>query len=257
MVTIQMVYDLLDQFAPFESAMQWDNCGILVGDGQDNVTKCLLCLDVTPFVIEEAKKIGANLIVSHHPVIFHAPKQISSSAILYDVIAAGIGVICAHTNLDRAENGINTQLSQKLGLIQIQPLDSTAGQEAVVSLAKKGVLEKPLFASEFAQLVKERLGCEAVQYVDGQKKIKNVAICGGSGFEMLYTVQKMEIDAIVSAEAKHHEMLDAQRFGITLIDAGHYATEQLILEPLANYLCNYIKEIQFVVSCNPDILRKC
>lgn len=255
MANIQLVYDLLNQFAPFERAMARDNCGILVGDGQDSVTKCLLCLDVTPFVIEEAKKIGANLIVSHHPIIFHAPKRISSTTILYHAIASGMGVICAHTNLDRADGGVNTVLAQKLGLKNIQPLDEKASQEEVSSLAKKGVLEKPLFAQELAQLVKQKLGSQALQYVDGQNKITNVAVCGGSGFDLIYLAQKMRIDAIVSAEVKHHETLDAQRFGITLIDAGHYATEQIVLQPLANYLSNHTEKIQFVVSSNPDILK--
>jgi len=114
-MTVREIYDAIDRIAPFQTAMDFDNVGILVGDENVDVTKTLLCLDVTPRVLREAKSIGVELIISHHPVIFNPLRTVQPQNIIYALVQSGIAVISAHTNLDMAyPYGVNDALCRKL-----------------------------------------------------------------------------------------------------------------------------------------------
>ena len=120
-MTVREIYDAIDRIAPFQTAMDFDNVGILVGDENVDVTKTLLCLDVTPRVLREAKSIGAELIISHHPVIFNPLRTVQPQSIVYALVQSGIAVISAHTNLDMAyPYGVNDALCRKLGLQNVR-----------------------------------------------------------------------------------------------------------------------------------------
>ena len=148
-MTIQELFALIDrEIAPFSLAESWDNSGLLVGDGEREVKAALLCLDITLPAIRQAQRVGAQLIISHHPVIFHPLKRVMANSPVYALIEAGIGAICAHTNLDVARGGVNDCLAQALGLMDIRPLG-----EGPEGLGRMGELRQPLSAAKLAALV--------------------------------------------------------------------------------------------------------
>ncbi len=243
---IKEIYHYINEIAPFDQALDYDNCGILLGDPDKEVKKCLICLDVTETVLKEAVQIGAQLIVSHHPVIFHPVKQILDSSLLSRLIRQNIVVLSAHTNLDMAERGVNYQLALKCGLMPetLRKIpDDTAKQADGFGLA--GRLPQPMMPSEFVAFIKQSLGIQRIKYTDGKKEIRTVAIsCGAGGF-LMDTVIQSGVDALVTAELKHHELLEAVSAGLTAVDAGHFETEQIIKAPLRQMLADRFKEIDF------------
>ena len=301
MTTVDDIYKFIDEIAPFNTAMDFDNCGLLVG-GKDNiVNKVLLSLDITREVVEEANNIGANLIISHHPVIFNPIKRIESKSALHLLCKSDISAICAHTNLDMAKEGVNYSLAKKIGLVNLLPLsiyksidlikiniklseediknelkgvvevhDKGEGEIDVLCLPTKindvikvikdikdihevhldkedislglvGKLENDMNTNEFLAHLKERLSCEGLRY-------RKVAVCSGSGGNLINAVKKAGADAFVTGEIKHHEILFAKENGILVVDAGHYKTEDVVIEPLINLLSSRFREVTFCKS---------
>lgn len=237
---IKEIYDYINTLAPFDTAMDFDNCGLLVGDYNDEFTKVIVTLDVTDSVVEEAKQIGADLIISHHPIIFHPVKRISSKSTLYKLINSGIGCIAAHTNLDKAKGGVNTCLAEAIGLTDITDTDT----ECLFI----GKLSKPISAKELALCVKKGLNCKGVRYTDTDKSIQTVAVASGAGGSCIYDAVRLGADALVTGEIKHHEIIDSAKNNIVIVDAGHYKTEDIVITPLINKLHDRFPNIEFVKS---------
>ncbi len=242
--TVDDYYRALDKLAPFASAEPWDNVGLLVGSPNSVVTAALVTLDLTAESIQEAKKIGANLIITHHPVIFPSIKRINSTSLLYELISSKINVISAHTSLDKAENGVNAALAECLGLGDIRVLESAV----LPHLGRIGVLETTMTAPEFAKYVKSRLNVSCVKYTVGSNVIKTVAVGGGSCAELWRDAQNQGATAFVTAEVKHHIFLEARNECFTLIDAGHYATEVVSIKPLAEQLLLALPQGKIIAS---------
>ena len=159
-MTVQDIYNAVDEAAAFSTQMDFDNAGLLVGDPKANVTSALVALDVTDAVIDEALSRGSNLIVTHHPVIFHAIKKVTSDMLVYRLIRENISVICAHTNLDLACGGVNDILAQKLDLQDIALVPPE-------NLLRVGKLSRGMTPPEFAYYVKQKLDLPALRYCDG------------------------------------------------------------------------------------------
>ena len=170
MSTVFDLYSAIDQFAPFSLSMDFDNTGILVGDRHQPVSKVLLALDCTMDVVNYAKEIGAQLIITHHPVIFHPIKRVNEDSVVYHLIRSQIAVISAHTNLDIAEGGVNDVLAQAVGLQNISGLE-LLDPAAQSYLGRIGTLSNSISASEFAALVKESLHARSVKFADAGNKI--------------------------------------------------------------------------------------
>ena len=237
---VQDVYAFLDEIAPFSDAMDFDNSGLLVGSPSAPVNKILVTLDSTLPAIQAARQEGADLIVSHHPVIFDPLKQLPAGSVVYELIRSGISVISAHTNLDLAQSGVNDALARQLGLNGAQtlsPIRCTAPDktQTVKSLGQIGCLPAPLPPKDFAGLVQKRLGGN-VRFVCGNRPVSQVAVCGGSGADCLADALAAGADALVTSEVKHHIFLLAAQQGITLVDAGHFHTEDVVIEPLCRLL---------------------
>lgn len=226
-MTNQMILNLLDSKAPFASAEEWDNVGLLIGSPDNKVTGVLVTLDATPDAIKAAKAADAELIVTHHPVIFSPLKQLDSHGIPYALAAAGIDVISVHTNADKAADGVNDILATRLGLTDLRVTED--------GFCRIGTLAQPTDATAFAKTVAAALGT-AVR-VNGGGEIRTVAVCGGSGGDFI-TPLAGEIDAFVSGEVRHHQWLEANALGVTVIEAGHYATEV----PIVDTLCRWLQE---------------
>lgn len=228
---VKDVYEKLNEMAPFSLALSYDNPGLLIGDAEADVTRVLVALDCTPAVVAEAKSMGAQLIVTHHPVIFDPLRSVTAgeNSVVYACLTSGIAVISAHTNLDSANSGVNDCLAAALGLTDVTVIEDDEGFRF-----RKGVLEPPLSADAFAVRIKSVLG-GVVRYTDGGKPIQTVAVCGGSGGDLL-ELARAEADAYVTADVKHKTLIRASTLGFSLFDAGHFHTEDTVIKPLAERL---------------------
>ena len=224
------IYDFLDEKYDFSSALHYDNVGLLVGDGREKVTGVLVCLDCTDEAITEAVKQGANLIVTHHPVIFDPLKSVTEQSLVYRLIKNGISVISAHTNLDQADGGVNDALAEAVGLSDVEKIADSEG-----FFYRIGELSEPMTSEELARAVSEKLSLP-VKYVGNSSFIKRIAVCSGSGGSMLGEVINTGVDAYITADIKHNVFMEAHEAGLTLIDAGHFNSEDIIVEPLSKEL---------------------
>lgn len=227
-----------DRLAPFDTAEEWDNVGLLVGSDDTDISRVLLSLDVTPAVVQEAKKLGAQLIVSHHPVIFSPLLALRPDTAEYLLAKYDIAALCLHTNLDRADQGVNTALAAALGL------DNTVFFSQDFLLI--GEPERSCSAEDFAAFVKERLRAPSVRFTEG--KVSRVAISSGGGGEGVELWEKYGFDAFVTGELKHHQYLYAVQHGIAAFDAGHFPTEDVVIAPLKELFDERFPEIEFIVS---------
>lgn len=254
MAVVRDIYETLDRFAPFRTQMDFDNAGLLVGDETTEVKKILVSLDITLPVIREAAGLGANLIVAHHPVIFLPVKSIVKGDPTADKLTAlirnGISAICAHTNLDVAVGGVNDALAETLGLKEISVFlpDGMDAEGRPFGLGRVGVLETPCSLTDFARIVKERLGANGVRYVDTGRPVHRVVVGGGSCGSSLYDAYSMGCDAFVTSDVKYDIFLDAKALGIGLIDAGHFPTENIVLPVLENLLRNAFPNVEVCIS---------
>lgn len=245
MARICDIYDIINAVAPFESQLGFDNSGLLVGDAGTLVTRALLCLDITEDVIEEAAGINANLIISHHPVIFHPIKALNSRDAAYLMAKRGIAALCCHTNLDLSPIcGVNVALASRLGLKNIRQ-ENVFGEDSILF---SGDLETPCTPEEFALLVKERLGVKALRMIPGDGTVKRVFLCSGAGGGEAAHAACRGGDAFVTGELRHHEALEARKTGLTCVVAGHYETEVVFREFLAAYLKKRVPDTAFLIS---------
>lgn len=235
---IKEIIAYADKIAPFESAEEWDNVGLLVGDENTEVSRVLLTLDITPEIVKEAHEQGVQLIISHHPVIFSPLSMLRPDDTAYLLAKYDIAALCLHTNLDRAKQGVNVALGNVLGL------KNTAFYPEDFLLI--GEPEKAYTANEYAAVIKERLGAPSVRYTDG--KVTRVAVSSGGGGEGVELAAKYGFDAFVTGEMKHHQYLYAASKEIAVFDAGHFSTEDVITAPLREMFAERFPEIEFLVS---------
>lgn len=239
-MTVNDIYTFLDEKYDFSLAKDYDNVGHLVGSLNNNVSGIVVCLDCTDEAVSEAVKNGANLIVTHHPVIFNPLKSVTDEAIVYRLIRNDISVISAHTNLDQADKGVNDALCEALKLQNVEKVTDSEGY-----IFRTGETEEPMTADAFAEYVGDRLNVP-VKYVGTSNYVKRVAVCSGSGGSMLGDVANLGVDAYVTADIKHNVFLEAHTLGMVLLDAGHFNTEDLVVFPLANELKKAFPEIKII-----------
>lgn len=235
------IYKALDQLAPFENALSFDNAGFLAGSRDMEVERVLLSLDITGPVIQEAAELGAQLLISHHPVIFSPLRSLPAESPAYQLAGEGLSAICAHTNLDIADHGVNFCLAEKIGLHDI-------GRSETCPELFEGKLEFPLRPEEFAGLCGKSLRVRGLRYINGGNQISKVMMCSGAGGEFITQAAEEGADAFLTGEMKHHELLQAKAAGITAVVAGHYETERVVLPFLREYLSVKFPGIQFEIS---------
>lgn len=221
------------EIAPRECAMEWDNVGLLVGKPGQEVRKVLVTLDITVEVVDEAERWGADLIVSHHPVIFNGQKIVTDQDIVgrrvLRLIESGISAICMHTNLDIAEGGVNDTLAGRLGLRDFYKLENTG-------VVRVGTLEAPMPLRDFAVRVSRALACNGLRYADAGRPVYRVGVGGGACGEFEDAAIAAGCDTYVTADLSYHQFVDAKPKGINLVDAGHFPTEDPVCYEVADYL---------------------
>lgn len=247
MSTVTHIYDAIDRLAPFWLTMDFDNTGVLVGDRNREVSCALLALDCTPAVVEQAKQLGAQLIVTHHPVIFHPLKRVNEDAVVYQLIRSDIAVISAHTNLDIAQGGVNDALASAIGLRDCRGLE-LLNEQTGAWLGRIGTLPEPLSPEAFAAHIKACLNAASVKFSAAPRVIRTVALCSGSGADCLDAAISAGADALLTSEVKQHEYLAAAAAGISIFDAGHFDTEDIVIEPLRDYLAKEIPDVHFFTT---------
>ena len=245
---VRDILNILDSWAPFETAESFDNTGLLVGDGDADVSGILIALDADINVIEEAKMLGANLIVTHHPVIFNAMKDMT-----YDtdqgkrcqlLAQHGISVISAHTNLDMADGGISDVMAEMLGLENVAKPQST-------SLLRVGELPEALDVMEFATLIKSVFGSKRVMTAGRPPdRIRKVCVLGGSGGDFIMHAKSTGADVYLLGEAKHENAIASMTLGVFMMTAGHYETESVILPKILACLQKHAYDVQSVNGIN-------
>ncbi|MGI6236515.1 MAG: Nif3-like dinuclear metal center hexameric protein [Candidatus Excrementavichristensenella sp.] len=238
--TVEQIYRIVDELAPFESQEAWDNSGLLAGRMDSRVEKVLVCLDVTVGAIEEAKRKGCQLIVSHHPILFHGRKNLREEdpegRLLCALIRSGLAHIAAHTNLDGAPGGVNEVLAEIMGLSD--PMVLPGGLRA-------GALDTSLAA--LAERAGEVLGGVVRTYGRGDRRISRLCVCGGAGGSFWESALLAGCDCYLTGEIRHSDALDAVAAGLTLLEAGHYATERPAVKQLRNTLQNRLDALQYRV----------
>ena len=351
------IIGLLNQLCPPDLAEDWDNVGLQVGDPTAVISKILVCLDAEEVAVHEALRLGAQLIISHHPLIFRPLSRLTpadmTGRVLFQAIKKDISIVSAHTNLDRATDGLNDWLAQRLGVMDVVPLEppesghfyklvvyvpsshqlavrqaafsAGAGQigsydqcsfnsqgigtfrgnqesepfigipgeletteeirfetilpgslvskvisrvikahpyEEVaydlirlenkrldIGLGRVGQLEQTVSLQQFAEQVKIKLHLPALKLVgELQQQVKRVAVCGGTGMSLFSAAVRQGADCLVTADIKFHEAQRARAEGVALIDAGHFATEQIMVEELSKRLRKASRENQFNVE---------
>lgn len=233
MPKVKDILAFIDTLAPFDTQCDWDNSGLAVGDGECEVGKVVMCLDITRSVVEFAAEKGAQLIVSHHPVIFHPRRQILSDDPVYLMVQSSIAAICCHTPLDKAPGGVNDVLAQKLGFVPCRPLADN-GDAAMVRVYDLPEAARP---ADVAALVSEKLHA-AVRFSDGGKPVKRIALCGGAGEDFIPDIAAAGCDMLVTGEGGHHDALDAAESGISFVSAGHFETENPVVAVLGEKIAS-------------------
>ena len=242
MTTIKNIMDYFESFAPVSSAMEFDNVGLLIGDKDACIKKALVTLDITSDVVLEAEKLGCELIISHHPVIFSPVKRLSKKDVPYMLISKGISALCMHTNLDLGEEfGVNICLANAIGVKN--PVKSELGECMFI-----GELDNEIEMKAFAQNVKTALLCEGLRYTENKNSVKKVAVASGSGGSDIFSAVAENVDVLVVGEIKHHEINFANEAGINIIDAGHFKSEDVVTSPLVKRLSAEFSDIIFTKS---------
>ena len=248
MTTVQQVYEVMQQLAPPELAEHWDNPGLLVDCGRE-VSRVLVTLDITPEVVEEAAAGGCELIVSHHPVIFSPLKKLTPRDVSFQLVQKGISAICMHTNLDAAEGGVNEVLAGFFGMREMEPFAEGCGRVGSID---------PITVPELAKKAQQALASRCNQPLDGPavqvkfadtgKTVQRLAVISGAGGSMFEDALAVGADCLLTGEANHHAAIDAVRLGLSLVVAGHYATEFPVCAAIADRLRTAFPELEVRVS---------
>ncbi len=237
MTTAENIYDYINTIAPFETQEKWDNAGFLVGNLHKAVRKALVCLDVTKAAAEFAARIGADLIISHHPIIFKPISRLLNDSAVYICVENNIAVISAHTNYDIAADGINKKLAEIIGLKNIRQVDN--------SFIVTGELDGEMSIDDFAVYVSDILDCHGLRYTDTEKPVRTVAVGGGACAEYIDIAIK-NADCFLTGEMKYHEILDCAESGFAVISAGHFETEYKPFMAVAEKLKNKFRDVEFI-----------
>lgn len=237
---IRDIYEYINKIAPFDSAEEWDNVGLLIGDMNGETDNVIVALDCTRDAFDMAIEKGAKLIVTHHPVIFEATRDFTADTLPWQLAQAGISVISAHTNLDKAESGVNAELCKVIGI------DAKPCEIDPCLVVGESPIEIPFDA--FLSNIKATLGIEFLRVHKAKNTIGKIAVCCGSGGDFLDTAHSFGCDTLLTGDVKHNVFVAAALLGINLIDAGHFATEDIIVEPLAERLRKEFPKTTFFTS---------
>lgn len=249
--TVRIIHDLIDHFAPFASAMEKDNVGLLVGDMEKPVRRIVMALDATPGVVAEAASLDADLIITHHPLMFAPIRRIREDdpegRVLRGLIRADLSLIAAHTNLDIAKGGVNDSLANRMGL-------SVSRVEAEGYL-RVGSLPSPMPLHALADQIASKLSAHVMCYGAKNRSVSTYAICSGRGGSMALHAANLPVDVFITGEINHEHILSTLAMGTCVLAAGHRQTEICFADTLASHLQSALNALQFrveIITSNID-----
>ena len=231
---IREVVNALERFAPLPLQEGWDNAGLQIGLTEAEVSGVLLCLDVTEAIVDEALRRGCNLIVSHHPLLFHGLKRIADSNYIERcvrrAVKGDITIVSMHTNMDNARGGVNFKMAEKMGLRDVTFFASKVVDGIECGSGVTGVMPQATNAVDFIAMVKRAFGVECALCNELlQRPIGKVAICGGAGDFLLPEALATGADAFVTGEMHYHQYFGYEQ-QIQICVIGHYQSEQFTSE---------------------------
>lgn len=247
----------IEKFAPKFLKEDYDNVGLMVGDEQKEVKKVLLSLECTNEVIKEAMELKVDLIITHHPLLFKKPKNIVKGDFLGNkiitLIQKDIALYSCHTNLDSARGGINETLVKMLGFNSKQIIEPTEARNYKDGgIGRLVSLEKEIGLDDIIRIVKNNLNIKNMRIVRGSDRVKELAIINGSGQDFFYKAKSLGVDCIITGDTTYHFASDFKEMGISIIDAGHFATESIAFFNTLEFLKEKFKDVEFITSkkCN-------
>lgn len=225
-MTVKELYDRFSLLLPETDAEPWDNDGLMCSpDGERQVRRALVSLDVTEEIVDYAIEWNFDLIISHHPLVFRPIKSVTDehhiSRKLVKLIANGISVFSFHSRLDKAVDGVNDRLANLLGIFDAVPFGEGM-------LGRIGEIEESCTAEDYAYRVKQALGSDSVKYVDALNPVRCVAVVGGDGKDFVNAAIEAGADTFVSGRIGYNVMAEGPEMGINLVEAGHFFTEHPI-----------------------------
>lgn len=232
------ILEWMEDWAPLALAEDWDNPGLLVGDREAEILTVLVALDVTSDVVAEAMAQNADLIITHHPMIFGSISRVTADTALGRNILTlakyGISAYGAHTNLDRARDGTNDTLARLCGLYEVQHIGA---EKECMGMGRMGYLPQSITLKDLSEALKEKLGLASITYVgDPERLVQKVAVCTGAGASLLPDAAAAKADVLLTGDLKFHDAQAALDLGLSVIDATHYGTETIIVPVIAAYL---------------------
>ena len=241
-MTVHDIYVWLDEKAPFDTQLEYDNSGLLVGSPRQEITGILFALDATEAVIAEALSLGANLLITHHPLMFSARRRLTDEdcegRILRRLVRENISLIASHTCLDRAPDGINDALATACGLGEIQ------GEGFV----RAGLFPAPMTAGKAADYLSEALHTVVRLMGSPDQQVSCLGLCSGAGGDEWQSARDLGADAFLSGEIKHHLALEMADAGIPAFECGHFATELPGIFALADALQSHLNQLEYKVG---------
>ena len=245
----------LEQLAPPQLALSWDNPGLICGRRDREITKVMIALDAAEEVVERAAAEGCELVLTHHPMIFHAVKQINDGTALgkklLRLIQADICCYAMHTNFDAAPGCMADLVCERMRLTKEEPLEPAEGADGApqdYGIGFVGTCEEPISCARFSELLREQFGLNGAFYYDAGKSIRRAAVCPGSGKGMLEAALRAGADVLVTGDMGHHDGLDALDVGLSLIDAGHFGLEHIFVEFMQAWLKEHAPELTVLID---------
>ena len=249
------IMEKLESLSPRHFAENWDNVGLLVGSAEKEVFSCMLALDATDTVIDQAILMEADLLITHHPMIFKPLKKIVADDFtgkrVIKLIQNDISYFAMHTNFDVM--GMADEAAEKLGLLGSNVLEITFEDDiSKEGIGRIGFLPEDFSLEECAQLVKEAFDLEQVRvFGDGANRVRKAAIVPGSGSDYIDQAIKAGADVMITGDISHHVGLDAAEKGISVIDAGHYGLEKIFIPYMKSFLSRELPELQVFEARQP------
>lgn len=244
---------IMEEYAPPEFKESYDNVGLMIGDRKCEVTSILIALDCTLDVIEEAKRKNCNFILTHHPILFRKPTNITTDTLLgrkiIEIIKNNINVYSSHTNLDSISGGVNDIIMNILELKNYKTIELSekrTNTDDCTGIGRIALLNEPITLREMCDRVKRHLNIPFLRYSgDDSIKIRKIAVINGSGQDYFQAAKILGADCIVTGDTTYHYISDLEEEGVSVIDAGHFGTEWPAIEIIANLLKNKIRSMGF------------
>ncbi len=257
MAKLENILELINLIAPFNLAEEWDNCGLQVGSLNWEVKKVIIGLDVTPALMNAAKEKNCDLVLTHHPLMLQPEKTIDFSKMPGSAIEIAvkhkINIISAHTNLDKANQGLNDYFAAKIGMIEtkvfFQENFSLISDNETTGIGRTGFLEKPILLRQLAKTVKEKLVLSHLRVTGNMDlPITAVAVCTGSGGSLVDTFLKSNADVYITGDIKYHEARLVEQGSKALIDVGHFGSEHMAIDLLFEKLTQSIQNARLDIQ---------